>query len=429
MKKLILAGGVCALLAAAVALSRFSLAESAQAEKGDLQIKSEGKNPWTHLKLNTDPHQFQFAVVSDRTGGHREKVFSRAVQQINLLQPNFVMSVGDLIEGYSLKEDVIKNEWDEFDSFTRKFEMPFFYTPGNHDLTNKTMTKSWEERYGRKYYHFVYKNTLFLSLCSENPPDMGTIDAPQIEYVKKTLEENKGVRWTFVFLHKPIWTARDLVKNGWGEVEKALAGTKYTVFCGHVHRYQKFVRNGMNYYQLATTGGGSKLRGAPYGEFDHVAWVTMKKDAPLIANVMLEGILPEDLKVPESDEKGRPVKKVPTFPVSIRVTLDGKPAPGVTVSFQRLNKDKQPEAYVTVCDGMTDEKGQLKMTTYSQFDGSPVGEFVVTFAKTARGGYYDTDHEGEKSQLPERYKSPTTAAFKVTVKEGANEFNDDLRTA
>ncbi len=77
------------------------------------------------------------------------------------------------------------------------------------------------------------------------------------------------------------------------------------MFCGHVHRYQMFDRNGTNYYQLATTGGGSRLRGVEYGEFDHVAWVTMKKDAPLIANVMLDGILPANLKVPDTRREGR----------------------------------------------------------------------------------------------------------------------------
>ena len=50
------------------------------------------------------------------------------------------------------------------------------------------------------------------------------------------------------------------------------------MFAGHIHRYQKFVRQGMNYYQLATTGGGSKLRGLRYGEFDQIAWVTVQED-------------------------------------------------------------------------------------------------------------------------------------------------------
>src|SRR6185437_13230407 len=179
-----------------------------KSDAGGLQIQSDAKNPWTGLKLNADPEQFQFAVVSDRTGGHRANVFSKAVYQINLLQPEFVMSVGDLIEGYTTKDDTIKEQWDQFDGYVSKFEMPFFYVPGNHDITNKVQMQKWGERYGKRYYHFTYKNVLFLSLCSENPPnDIGAIDSEQRQWIQKTLAANPGVRWTFVFLHKPIWTA------------------------------------------------------------------------------------------------------------------------------------------------------------------------------------------------------------------------------
>ena len=38
------------------------------------------------------------------------------------------------------------------------------------------------------------------------------------------------------------------------------------------------------------------MRGIDYGEVDHFVWVTMKKDGPVIANLMLDGIYPEDLK-------------------------------------------------------------------------------------------------------------------------------------
>jgi serine/threonine-protein phosphatase CPPED1 len=78
-------------------------------------------------------------------------------------------------------------------------------------------------------------------------------------------------------------------------MEKVLSGRSYTVFAGHEHSYRKFVRKGMNYYQLATTGGSSKLRGVQHGEFDHVVWVTMSKDGPILANLLLDGILPENL--------------------------------------------------------------------------------------------------------------------------------------
>src|SRR5688572_27601154 len=64
--------------------------------KDGLSIRVEAKNPFTHLEINRRPNSFQFAIVSDRTGGRRPGVFSRAVEKINLLQPEFVISVGDL---------------------------------------------------------------------------------------------------------------------------------------------------------------------------------------------------------------------------------------------------------------------------------------------------------------------------------------------
>ena len=429
MKKLLLGGGVLAVLALVVGISQSrsftTPGANTPGSPGGLQIETADKNPWTNLKLNTDADQFQFAVVSDRTGGHRANVFSRAVYQVNLLQPTFVMSVGDLIEGYTQKDDVVKEEWDQFDGFAQKFEAPFFYVAGNHDITNKFQLTKWGERYGKRYYHFVYKNVLFLSVCSENPPDdISAIDAEQQEYVRKTLAANAGARWTFVFVHKPIWTAKDLVKNGWASVEKSLAGRKYTVFCGHVHRYQKFVRNGMNYYQLATTGGGSRMRGLEYGEFDQVAWVTMKKDTPVIANVMLDGILPEDLKLPEVDEPGVKRKILPTHPVEVTATLDGQPLTAATITLHRFNKDT--EKFASVADGLTDEKGRTKLSTYTKFDGVPAGEYAVTVVKTGKG-YYDGEIP-EASKLPAKYATATKTPLKVEVKEGQNDIQVELST-
>jgi len=67
-----------------------------------LKIQTSGQtNPWTHLNLYNNPDNFQFAIVADRTGGHRPGVFADAVEKLNLLKPEFVMSIGDLIEGYS----------------------------------------------------------------------------------------------------------------------------------------------------------------------------------------------------------------------------------------------------------------------------------------------------------------------------------------
>jgi hypothetical protein len=78
-------------------------------------------------------------------------------------------------------------------------------------------------------------------------------------------------------------------------VEQALKDRKYTVFAGHIHHYGKYVRNERAYYMLGTTGGGSRLRGASFGEFDHATWVTMTEKGPRLVNLLIDGILPDDV--------------------------------------------------------------------------------------------------------------------------------------
>ena len=417
MNRVLLLVGVCVVVGGAVALSRTRSPDSEKTGVSGIQATVEDKNPWTSLKVNADVEQFQFAVVSDRTGGHRPKVFSQAVQRINMLQPEFVVSVGDLIEGYTTKDEVMATQWKEFTGYIDQLQMPFFYVPGNHDLTNKELNADWTKRFGRKFYHFVYKNTLFLCVNSEDGK-ASTIAAEQTEYFKKALADNKDVKWTMVFLHKPLWVDKDLEKNGWANFEKTLEGRKYTVFCGHVHRYQKFVRNGMNYYQLATTGGGSRLRGVTYGEFDHISWITMKTDGPRITNVMLDGILPENLDTPQSEEEGviRKLKKLE--PVKGLLTNNGKPVAGATVGFHSFVKEPT-ERFAMVADGFTAADGSFTPSTYAAFDGIPAGEYTVTVTQT--GKYYDGDVMA-KSQLPEKYTAAKTTTLKVTVKE--NEKNN-----
>src|SRR5579862_6968832 len=97
MKRILLATVVVGLLLSALAFSGGTKTPA----KAELRIDIENRNPWTNLRLNDAPETFHFVVVSDRTGGHRARVFSQAVESINLLQPAFVVSVGDLIEGYS----------------------------------------------------------------------------------------------------------------------------------------------------------------------------------------------------------------------------------------------------------------------------------------------------------------------------------------
>ncbi len=262
--------------------------------RADVQTE---QKPWTHLNFQDDPDHFQFAIVSDNTGGMRPGVFESAVVKLNMLRPEFVMSVGDLIEGYTDNRRQIDKEWDEFNGAANELQMPFFYVPGNHDISNLTMQADWEERYGVRYYSFVYKDVLFLMLDTDDA-EGGTawfeMTEEQEAYLLQKLEEHTDVRWTLFFMHHPMWTQED---NKLEAIEEKLkeSGRGYTMFAGHEHRYMSEMRKGREYYTLATTGGGSRLRGPRFGEFDHITWVTMTDEGPVMANLWLDGILDMDV--------------------------------------------------------------------------------------------------------------------------------------
>ena len=115
---------------------------------------------------------------------------------------------------------------------------------------------------------------------------MGAISDAQVSYVRRALEENTDVSWTFLFAHQPSWEPENIDPN-FLAIEEALADRDYTYFTGHRHSYRYVERNGRDYVRLATTGGG--WGGRPDG-VDHITWVTMTEDGPVIANIELDGI-------------------------------------------------------------------------------------------------------------------------------------------
>lgn len=285
-------------------------------------------NPWTNLDFNDDPDHFHFAVVTDRTGGARPGIFESAIDKLNLIQPEFVLCVGDLIQGYTEDEAELERQWDEFDSFVNRLQMPFFYVPGNHDISNPAMVEKWRQRRGRPYYHFVYRDVLFLILDTEDPPS-ASISAEQVAYFREVLGKGGQYRWILLFMHQPLWLAEE--KTGFNDIEALLVGRPYTVFAGHHHTYGKYLRYGNRYYKLATTGGDSNLGGPGTGQFDHIAWVTMGDEGPIMGNLLLDGIL--------GDEPDRLPEPTPDLSVSVRaprstIAVDGNPA-----DWEGLNSD------------------------------------------------------------------------------------------
>jgi 3',5'-cyclic AMP phosphodiesterase CpdA len=287
--------------------------------------------PWSSAPTVKPTDQFTFAVIGDLNSGERAGVLEVAAAQISLLRPEFILSIGDLVEGGTEDTVQLKKEYDHFDERISKAKAPFFHIGGNHDLTNPTMRKYWEHRYGRRYYHFLYQNVLFLMMDSEDytearmweiykarkhalelmdngkteeaqqteyfkMPERGTgeIGDEQSAYFEKVIKDNPNVRWTFVLMHKPVWMREG--KGNLSRIENALGQRNYTVLNGHLHKYSYTERSNHDYIMVATTGGGQDPKSDM--AFDHIMMVTYTGDGPSIANLRMDGILDKKAKIP-----------------------------------------------------------------------------------------------------------------------------------
>jgi len=197
--------------------------------------------PWSSQDFDSSPEKFTFALFSDLTGGERPDIFSTAVAQLALLRPELIVNVGDLTEGGSPDKAVISTQWRSFHDRADKASTRIFYTGGNHDLATLAQRQVWQAEHGPRYYHFIYKNVLFLVLDTEDHPvdtlvqiqasyteamaqvakqgwdgfgetayarlpstQTGEIGSVQADYVTRVIADNPQVRWTFLLMHKPI---------------------------------------------------------------------------------------------------------------------------------------------------------------------------------------------------------------------------------
>jgi hypothetical protein len=272
---------------------------------------------------------------------------------VNLLQPEFVVHAGDLLAGYSDDPEQIRAWWQEVNKSLEPLEMPFFFLPGNHDYFSDDSVKAWGERFGdeRGYYHFVYKDVLFLMINTEDPPktvaalqrdnpelfaqvvasdkameemqakgqtttedgksllDLAepveewlgevNISEEQVAYFREVVETCSDVRWTFCFTHSPPYFALAGEKDpgNFAKIEALLAGRPYTVFSAHTHTYDYDLRDGRDYITTATTGAINVVRP---GAMDHIVWVTMTDNGPKVVNLLLTGMM--DKKGPPKDD-------------------------------------------------------------------------------------------------------------------------------
>ncbi|MHC4551395.1 MAG: metallophosphoesterase family protein [Planctomycetota bacterium] len=246
---------------------------------------------------------FHFMIMGDRTGGditEGTQVWRQAIEQANRMQPDFVCTVGDLVWGYDDRQSWLQ-EANDLNDDLKALQMPYYPVAGNHEIYWLRNTQerpkdhhesAYETHFGPLWYAFEYQNCWFVYLFSDESdsegrkgfaPDLQVMSEQQFTWLQGILQKADKADHVFLFMHHPRWTGKNY-DDVWDEVHDVLvdAGNVSAVFTGHYHRADYAEKDGIDYYMLGTTGGGS-----PFQEH-HFYWVSVQADDYRISEIPVD---------------------------------------------------------------------------------------------------------------------------------------------
>lgn len=181
-----------------------------------------------------EQYDFQFAFLTDIHLQNKKNAvegFKQAIDTINIINPDFVITGGDLImdalgQTYG-RADSLYNLYAEV---TNDFKMPLYNTLGNHEIygiyeksgADKTHPeygeKMFEKRLGKSYYAFEHKGWKFMIINSVEDTKkngyIGLIDEEQIKWIKEELQNTDSSTPIVISTHIPFITVFNQIYSG-----------------------------------------------------------------------------------------------------------------------------------------------------------------------------------------------------------------------
>ena len=212
----------------------------------------------------SESDSFEFAFLTDihiKPEMNAPKGFQMAIDKVNELQPDFVLTGGDLVY------DAMRGNYDKceplfklYGEMAKGFQMPVHNCLGNHDLfgiyEESPETEDhpdykygmWERHFGKSYYSFDHKGWHFITLNSlDVTPDKKyarIFNDEQLQWLEKDLQYVEKSTPIVVTTHIPMICAYNQVNDGKNNrtVDNACAAIKLLenhnlklVLQGHIH--------------------------------------------------------------------------------------------------------------------------------------------------------------------------------------------------
>lgn len=152
---------------------------------------------------------FYFVVLGDPQAATIEPgldTFKQIVDEINLINPAFVLVVGDLVEHST------EAEYKDYVEAINRLQVPSYGIPGNHDFAESTgvipLLPLWKRYLGRRYYsfdyglyHFAGMDNSLLHIIDPELVDTGGYFADQVAWAQSDLAAHQNSLLRFLFLH------------------------------------------------------------------------------------------------------------------------------------------------------------------------------------------------------------------------------------
>ncbi len=161
-----------------------------------------GEEPFYFIQI-TDP---QLGMMEDNKSFVKEiDLMKKAASAINKLDPAFIVITGDFV--HNGKDEA---QLDAFNKLTKLFreDIPLYLLPGNHDIEEDGPAgyDAYLKRYNYDRFTFRYGTTCFTGINTQLVRlGLSPQEEEQYEWLKNTLESEKGCRRHILFGHHPFF--------------------------------------------------------------------------------------------------------------------------------------------------------------------------------------------------------------------------------